>query len=84
MKQLFGPSRKKGEIAAGKIGVGMEAEAPKLAENKFRAPTTEDYLAQIQREQEGLIRGPEQVTDDRVRDALVPDRVAPLTPSFAP
>jgi hypothetical protein len=61
MKQLFGPSRKKGEIAAGKIGVGMEAEAPKLAENKFRAPTTEDYLAQIQREQEGLIRGPEQV-----------------------
>merc|ERR1719506_2951505 len=31
MKQLFGPSRKKGEIAAGKIGVGMEAEAPKLA-----------------------------------------------------
>merc|ERR1719353_1067931 len=33
MKQLFGPSRKKGEIAAGKIGVGMqaEAEAPDLA-----------------------------------------------------
>ena len=70
--ELFGLTRKKGEIESTKIGVNLEQEAPALAdETRFKPKTSEDYLAEIHAEQERLMRGPEEVTDDCLRDPSV-------------